>query len=51
MWSMQALQVILTVYSEVSGYKVNEDKSVILGQNISEEGRIEVSNKTQARWC
>lgn len=32
--SLKALKVVLNCFGEVSGYKVNESKSIIMGMNI-----------------
>lgn len=37
--SLEALKVLLGTYSKSSGYKVNENKTMIMGLNIDEELR------------
>lgn len=44
------LHVVLNIYSEVSGYKINQNKSSIIGFNIDEETRFELQTVYKTPW-
>lgn len=48
--SLKALQLLLTQFGEISGYKVNELKSTIIGLNIDTETRDQIRTLDSTPW-
>lgn len=48
--SFTALERILTAYAKISGYKINKEKSVIMGINISEKIKKKLVQMSNATW-
>lgn len=48
--SLEFLNLLLGAFSAVSGYKINEKKSVMLGSNIDAGLREFLRSKTKALW-